>query len=122
MEAYELTKGEGRTKINLLAYHMGNDFIISIFNKNAHIGAVALSQKDPISGLVSTSIITALGHKDDVVAQRTAYLISKRTSNATCAIVGIHIDNATEEEIKMLMDNSESLVLKFLIEALPYGI
>ena len=68
MGKYESTKGEGRTKVNLLAYNMGNDLVVSIYNKNAHIGAVAVGEYDHQEKRASVSVITRMGHKDDAIA------------------------------------------------------
>ncbi len=46
MEGYEITKGEGRTRVCLSAHYMGSYPIICIYNENAHIGAVALGEYD----------------------------------------------------------------------------
>lgn len=74
MDIYELTKEEGRTKINLMAYNMGSELVVSIDNKNAHIGAEAVGEYDHEEKRSSVSVITRLVHKDDVIAQRASYL------------------------------------------------
>lgn len=91
MNRYDSARGEGRTKVSLSAFHMGSDLLICIYNENAHIGAVALGEYDHRTQRTSTSVITRLGHKDDVVAQKAAYSISKHTERPVCAIVGIHV-------------------------------
>ncbi|MDP2932103.1 MAG: hypothetical protein Q8O05_06385, partial [Chloroflexota bacterium] len=79
MKGFELAYGEGRTRISLSAYRMGADLVVFIYNDYAHIGAVAVAEYDHKEGRASCSLITRLGHKDDAVAQKAAYLISKRT-------------------------------------------
>jgi len=115
-DKYELTTGEGRTKVSLLAYHMGNDLVVCIYNENAHIGAVAVGEYDPKEKRASSSVITRLGHKDDVVAQEAAHSISKHTKKPVCVITGVHIDNITRREIDQVLENTSSLVDKFLSE------
>jgi hypothetical protein len=110
MDKHKITKGEGRTRISLSAQSLGGDFVVSIYNENAHIGAVAVGEYDHRENRTSTSVITRLGHKDDVIAQKAAYLISKYTKQPSCVIVGIHLDNITTEEIKTLLKNSDSLI------------
>ena len=112
-DKYELTTGEGRT-ISLLAYHMGNELIVCIHNENAHIGAVAVGEYDSKEKRTSCSVITRLGHKDDVIAQEAARLISKHTKKPVCVIVGIHIDNITRGEIDQVLENASSLINEFL--------
>jgi len=111
---HEITKGEGRTRISLSAQGFGDDLVVSIYNENAHIGAVAVGEYDHRQNRTSTSVITRLGHKDDVIAQKAAYLISKHTKRPSCVIAGVHLDDITEEEIQKFLENTDSLVKDFL--------
>jgi hypothetical protein len=114
MEGYEITKGEGRTRVCLLAHYMGSYPVICIYNENAHIGAVALGEYDDKEKRASTSVITRLGHKDDAVAQKVAHSISRSTRKAVCVIAGIHIDNVTEGEINKILENVSRLIDEFI--------
>lgn len=114
MDKYELTKGEGRTKVNLLAHYMGSDLIVYLYNENAHIGAVAVGEYDHKKRRASTSVITRLGHKDDAVAQKAAHSISKSTKRPVCVVAGIHLDNITDAEIDKILENTSSLVDEFI--------
>jgi hypothetical protein len=64
--------------------------------------------------MTSTSVFTRLGHKDDLVAQRAAYEISKATKKPVCVIAGIHVDKITEGEISDTVRNANELVKMFL--------
>lgn len=110
----KITKGEGRTRISLSTQGFGDDLVVSIYNENAHIGAVAVGEYDHRQNRTSTSVITRLGHKDDVIAQKAAYLISKHTKRPSCVIAGVHLDDITEEEIQKFLENTDSLVKDFL--------
>lgn len=112
---YYLEQGTERTRVSLTAWYIGEDIIACIYNENAHLGAVALSQYDHKTGRVSTSLITALGHKDDAIAQQAAYLISKHTKKPACVVAGVHIDNITQEEIVEILNNANNLVQGFLL-------
>jgi len=114
MDKYELTKGGGRTKVNLLAHYMGSDLIVYIYNENAHIGAVAVGEYDHKKRRASTSVITRLGHKDDSVAQKAAHSISKSTRKPVCVVAGIHLDNITDAEIDKILENTRGLVDEFI--------
>jgi len=111
---YELTKGEGRTRVSLSARYMGNDLVICMYNENAHIGAVAVGEYDHREQRASTSVITRLGHKDDAITQEVAHSIAKQTKRPVCVIAGIHIDNATEGEINQILDNARALANEFI--------
>jgi len=114
MVGYELTKGEGRTRVNLLASDMGNDLVVSIYNENAHVGAVAVGEYDHEHQRASVSVITRLGHKDDAIAQKAAHLITKSIGKPVCVIAGIHLDNITQEEVDKISENSMSAVEEFI--------
>jgi hypothetical protein len=114
MGKYELTRGEGRTRVNLAASELGHDLVVSIYNENAHLGAVAVGEYDPKTGRTAVSVITRLGHKDDAIAQKAAYLIGKSTKRPVCVIAGVHIDNITQEEIDRILENSNIVVEEFV--------
>ncbi len=114
MQEYSITIGEGRTEVAFLAKTLGSDITVYIYNFNAHIGAVAVGEYDERTKRTSTSVITRLGHKEDAIAQKSAYIISKKTKKPSCVIVGIHLDNITKKEIKKIVSNAEVLVDDFL--------
>jgi len=114
MGEHEITKGEGRTRISLSAESLGAGIVIFIYNENAHIGAVAVGEYDHGQNRASTSVITRPGHKDDVIAQKAAYLISKHTKRPSCVIAGVHLDNIIREEIEKLLEVADSCVEDFL--------
>ena len=114
MDKSELAKGQGRTKVNLSTHYMGDDLVVRIYNENAHIGAVALGDYDHKERRASCSLITRLGHKDDAIAQRSAYLICKHIKKPVCVIAGIHLDDITEEEIEQILENTGNLVEEFI--------
>jgi hypothetical protein len=114
MGEYKITKGEGRTRIILSAESLGTGLVVFIYNENAHIGAVAIGEYDYRQKRASTSVITRLGHKDDVIAHKVAYLISKHTKRPSCVVAGVHLDNITSEEIEKLLEVADSCVGDFL--------
>ncbi|MFC1943449.1 hypothetical protein ACFLWO_02580 [Chloroflexota bacterium] len=120
MDKYELTTGEDRTKVSLLAYYIGNDLIVSIYNENAHIGAVAVGEYDHREKRVSCSVITRLGHKDDVIAYEAAHAVSKCTKRPVCVVAGIHLDKITVNEIDSILKNAKNIVYQ-LCSALEVG-
>lgn len=109
----KLTVGKGRTKVSLTANRLGDDLVVFICNEQAHIGAVAMGEYDHEHERASVSVLTRLGHKDDVIAQRAAYLISKFFRASVCVIAGVHLDNITGEEIKALVENASVAVEHF---------
>lgn len=114
MDKRELTRGEGRTKVSLLAYNMGGDLIVCIYNVNAHVGAVAVGEYDHKEKRASVSVITRLGHKDDAIAQKAAYLISRSTKKPVCVITGVHLDKISTREIDEILENASTLVSELI--------
>lgn len=114
MQNREIVLGEGRTRVCLSAHCLGDDLIVYIFNEKAHIGAVAVGEYDQEKKRTSVSVITRLGHKDDVVAQNAAHSISKFTKKAACVVAGIHIDKITNKEIACILESTDRLVEEFL--------
>lgn len=112
--ATTIIKGTGRTQISLEHFLMGNDVVVQIFNQYAHIGAVAIGEYDAKNKRASVSVVTRLGHKDDAIAQKAAYLICKSTQKTVCVIAGVHLDDITLEEIKIFQKNGDIIIEEFI--------
>jgi len=106
--------GEGRSRVALRATSLGSDLIVFIYNENAHIGAVAIGEYDETSQRTSVSVHTRPGHKDDVVAQKAAYAISRSTKAPVCVIAGVHVESITPHEIAGIIANAETAVEQFI--------
>ena len=114
MVEYELTKGEGRARVNVTVNSLGSDLVVRIYNQNAHIGAVAVGEYDYEHERASVSVITRLGHKDDALAGEAAYLLSKSIRRPVCVIAGVHLDNITKEEIDKILANTKSAISEII--------
>ncbi len=60
MDGHELTKGESRTKLNQTMQNRGDNLVVSIYNENAHIGAVSVGEYDRRHHRTSASVLTNL--------------------------------------------------------------
>jgi len=114
MEEFRLTRSKGRVRTELLAYYLGSDLIVCLYNESAHLGAVAVADYDHKEQRASTSVITRLGHKDDEIARRQAHLIARRTEKPVCVICGVHLDNITKPEIDEFLGQADTLVEELL--------
>jgi hypothetical protein len=114
MGEFRAVAGEGRTEVCLRVDTLGDNLVVLIYNENAHIGAVAVGEWDEKTRRASVSVHTRLGHKDDTIAQKAAYTISKSIKKPVCVIAGVHVENITAEEIKKVLDNAEVVVGEFL--------
>jgi len=111
---YELTRGEGRARVNVAVNGMGSDLVVRIYNQNAHIGAVAVGDYGYEHQRASVSVITRLGHKEDALAGEVAYLLSKSIRRPVCVIAGVHLDNITREEIDKILTNTKIAISEII--------
>ncbi len=103
--------GEGRHKIKMLVTITDEGLVTQIFGgEKPHVGAMALSLPRP--GLANpekvscnTVVVPLLGHKDDEVAKLVAEQIVKVWENPVVAVAGIHVDDASKEDIETLINN-----------------
>lgn len=84
-----------------------------------HIGTVIISQprpgmKDINTVSCTTSVINRLSHKDDSIIIPVAEAICKKTNTMVVASGGVHIDNASEEDIKRLVCNMNLIKVRLL--------
>jgi hypothetical protein len=105
--------GTGRYRVSAEAVAMGEDLVVRVEGGTTpHVGAVAVSMARPsladsskISS--STSLITLPGHKEDGLALQAAGELTAASGKTAVVVAGIHIDNATPEEITMLVNNAK---------------
>ncbi|MDF1537632.1 MAG: hypothetical protein P1Q69_01855 [Candidatus Thorarchaeota archaeon] len=107
--------------ISLVVSHerIGTDLQVTIIGGDEHhIGGVAFAYptkshyRDAIT--VSVNTITAPGHKDYVVANSAAETICKALSVPTLVSVGIHVDNATKEQIGAIIKEVDSMIAQLV--------
>ena len=102
--------------INCSVVQMGKDFNVSIYGGDvAHIGAVALGvprqsleDKNKISS--SVSLLTVVGHKEDVIVQKCAKVLAAKLNSTVVVCCGIHIDDISFEDIKGLVEVVDEIV------------
>ncbi len=111
---WHFEKGQGRTKIYLTAWPVGQGLLVCLYNDNIHIGAVAVGEYDHEEKRASSSVITLRGHRDDEVAKNAAHVIARDTKKTVCAIAGIHLDNISQEEINEILENNRNIVKEFI--------
>ncbi len=98
-------------EVNLTAICCGEDLSVTITGgTKAHVGAVALGCSRMPDGRklkysASVSSLVVLDHKDDYVARKVAGLLADEWGGNVSVTAGIHIDDATKEELILLQDN-----------------
>ena len=100
-----IEKKAGRHSIILDASAIGRDLLVVIYGGDEHhIGAVTVAYptKSPNRGdtTVSLSSIGMPGHKDYILANSAAERICHALGVVTTVVAGIHMDNASGDEIE----------------------
>ena len=116
MKEISLNAGEGKYQVCLHALFCGKDVSICIFGGDVpHIGAVAVavprrSLIGDASHSASASVICITGHKEDELARNTALRLSSKLLCNVTVSAGVHIDNASMDDITILSINIEELM------------
>lgn len=113
--------GEGRYTVHLDA-HTTNGAGLSVFvygGDLAHLGGVALASPGVTlhgSRLSNCDMwtMTVPGHKDAELAQRLAKQLCVATGEPVCVSLGLHIDNATKDDIHTLCETAAIAAARFL--------
>jgi hypothetical protein len=104
--------GEGRYAVVLTYQKIGSDLLVIITGgEEEHIGSVTL--KEDKDGLQT---ISKKGHKDYFVSERMTNIIYDKIKKDLLVICGIHIEDATKDEIDILVNNAQKCVDIFLGE------
>ena len=101
-----ITSGEGKYKVFLEEKKIGDDLVYILGGgERSHIGGVVIceSGKEPQD-------IRLKGHFDDIVLKPIAEAACKKYKTKVVAIGGVHVDNASQEEIDLLVKNCKELV------------
>jgi len=101
-----ITSGEGKYKVWLEEKKIGNDVLFILGGgEKPHIGGVAICEPDK-----TAQVIRAEGHYDDVVLKPIAEAACKKYKTKVVAVGGVHVDNATKQEIEKLVENCKELI------------
>jgi len=101
-----ITSGEGKYRVFIKKITNGDDLIYVLGGgEQSHIGGIVICEpgKKPNS-------IRLEGHYDDIVLSPIAEAASKKYKTKVVAIGGVHVDNASKEEIEILIKNCKDLV------------
>ena len=100
------TSGEGRYKVFLKKIQHDDDIIFLLGGgEKSHIGGVIICEPGK-----EKQELKLPGHYDYVALRIIAEVACKKYKNRVIILGGIHIDNATKEEIEILVSNCKNLV------------
>ena len=109
--------GDGIFKVIAEVKIIGDDLMISVWGgTKPHIGSISVSVprpglKDGISMSSTSSVINLIGHKDEVVARKFSEQLAAKFNRNAIATAGVHIDDITENQINIIMQNITALCL-----------
>ncbi|MCL0108025.1 proteasome assembly chaperone 4 family protein [Peptococcaceae bacterium] len=122
LKTIQLSEGKEKYCVNVTATITGDGLIVQLTGGDKpHVGAVVMSLPRPslkdASDISCTSyVLPRLGHKDDEVAKPIAEELSRRYNIAVVVVAGIHIENATESEIKKVLTNADAALQKLIAQ------
>jgi len=101
-----ITAGEGKYRVFLDKRELDGDIILILGGgEKSHIGGVIICEPGNES-----QIIRLGNHYDYQVLTPIAEETCKKYNKTVVAIGGIHIDNATKEEIQIIVNNCKELI------------
>lgn len=118
MEIIKAKTGNGKYVIEATAVYCGKDIHLAIGGgEQYHIGAVSVGVprnefKNGKKRTATASVICVQGHKEDEFAQFAAKKLATLLDCIVSVSVGIHIDDATIEELGILEKNFSDLIEK----------
>lgn len=98
-----LSVGVGRTRVKLELQFQGRDFLLLVTGGRAHVGAVAVW--DGRNADDQAVVIELTGHREGPLAGECVEILGRASGRTVTAVVGIHQDNATREEIAAIVAN-----------------
>ncbi len=100
-----ITSGNGRTKVWLKKEKVDDDLVLIVGGgEKPHIGATVLCVPGG-----KTQILKYGKHKDHIVLKPLAEKACKKYKKVVVAVGGIHINNASKQEIDEIIDNCKRL-------------
>jgi hypothetical protein len=123
MKPISISIKEGRFKLEAAVRLLGPDLLVAVWGgTHPHIGAVALalprpSLKDKKKTSATSSVLTLLGHKEDVTSKMISETLAATLKRNVVVTVGIHWDNLKAEEIQRIVNLTERLTLKIIEKA-----
>jgi hypothetical protein len=101
-----ITSGEGKYTVFLKKKKIDDDLLYIVGGgEQSHIGGVVVCEPGK-----KTHIVRLEGHYDYLVLKPIAEAACKKFKKRVAVLGGIHIDNATKDEIDLLVKNCNELV------------
>lgn len=114
-----LREMRGRIEIEFNAITLGEDICVVIKGGDTpHIGAIAFKKKDSypqdLEERLSAEIISLPGHREAEVIEEIVCTLASSLNKNVAVCCGIHIDNATKDEISVVIEMLTQLTAKLI--------
>jgi hypothetical protein len=101
-----ITSGEDKYKVFLEKRELDTDIVYVLGGgERSHIGGIVICEPGK-----TPNVIRLEGHYDDVVLQPIAEEACKKYKTKVVVVGGVHVDNASKEEIQILVNNCKELI------------
>ena len=115
-----VTTGTGKHKLELSGFDTGEGVVAYLIGGELpHVGGVVLATpRLSISGSGDTSCdiysIPVTGHLDNELGAHVAKELCRNLQVPISITSGIHVDNATENDLRLILENGHTIVQHFL--------
>jgi gallate decarboxylase subunit D len=119
--------GTGRLAAIASAQTCGADLVVTLQGGTRHhVGAAAMavarpSLADPRQTSSSASVLCVVGHKEDELARDVALRLSAALNCTVVVVAGLHVDDASRDDIRLLLENCDRLVERLIARLSPEG-
>ena len=101
-----ITSGKGNYRVWVKKQSIGSDLLYILSGgERPHVGGAVVCEPGKKSQVLSLA-----GHYDTVVLTIIAQAACEKYRQTTVAVGGIHVDNASKEEIEFLVQNCRALI------------
>jgi hypothetical protein len=119
----EFTAGKARHRVSALAVMCGVDLIVIVGGgEMPHIGAIGaatsphLYDQNTGAAFVNPQLITFPNHKETEIVHKAVKRLSIKLKRNVMISAGMHITNASANDIQLLVENFDELINKIEIE------
>ncbi|HSB05537.1 MAG TPA: hypothetical protein VLK23_10100 [Thermodesulfobacteriota bacterium] len=115
MKRFKVEISKGPFRIHGHIQELGQDLLVSIWGgTKPHIGAVGVaiprpSLRGPRKWSATSSNFTFVGHKEDILVKKISERLASQLKTNVVVIAGIHWDDISNKEIKVIENLTEKL-------------
>lgn len=94
-------------QLEIETIRLGRDVLLKITGGVAHIGAAATAYQMEDETKVATHVVP--GHREGELAAQIAARFAQVLQRTVTVVMGIHIDHATKEDIRLIVETVEKM-------------